>query len=927
MRPLNISASQAEKYYYQKDPIFTHNSKWHGSLAEKFKLKGEVLQKDFANIIAGNNLKGNQIIQDGTSKDGKAEHRAGIDIPLSAPKSVSILGIHADDKRLINAHEKAVEATIKYVEDNYLYARKTKNYITKKILTGQSLVATFQHSISRSNDPQLHSHCLILNMTELDGKYRATCNDLIFRDQRLINNIYQSELSKNVYDLGYDIEKKEDGKWEIAGIKKEWIDTFSKRVKEIDKAEESLKEQLPDASDAVLRNKAVLESRSNKSKITEKELRALWEKQVKKKDIKKAVVKSLDRAPKSPDNAVKTAQLAYKIIHDSESAFSKKQLLDVSLRLSRGKFLWHNIYSAFENLRKSNEIIYINEIEGKEGVPESYFTSKEMKQLEQSIVEDFLKAQNTYESLADKKIVVKKIGKNFSFFTKGQKQAVEHVLTSKDKFILIQGDSGTGKTTCLKAIKTILETQNNKIPLRGLAYTGKAQKELQEKASITAGTIHKFLLADNEKQRGGIWIVDEASMVGSVQTRDLMDRAKNEDARIVFIGDKHQLKSIQAGKPFEDLQKVNGTKVIRLNQVLRQKTDHMKNIVDNIKKYQNRDDFNGITDSFRTLKSTGNAIQLKNAQNRLQKIQKDYLKSNADTLVLTPKNDERTKLNEAIRKSLQEQKLIGKENLEVTIKSPQPLMGVKRFFAGNYDVGQTAFVYAPKGSHLNGKEVVIIGRNLENNSIQVKTPNGKESIINLKAEKNVRINPYAPEERQISTGDQIVFLKNEKSLNVQNGLKGSVEQINKNGEIKVHINENQTVNFNFKQFAYFDHGYALSIHKSQGQTAKETLYLANSKNSPMNKSNFLYVSASRAENNVRVYTDDLPKIKEQFLENQEKTSTLIFNKKSAGFIKKDLPWIKEIPRKNSNNHKDGFHHIRTLLKARTEKQIEVEIER
>jgi conjugative relaxase-like TrwC/TraI family protein len=192
MRPLNISASQAKDYYYQKDPCFNAptNSRWHGELAQEMGLASFTVQPGiFQNIIAGNNLKGKQVVKDGINTDGVSEHRAAVDIPLSAPKSVSILALHCGDRKLIKARETAVEKSIEYLEKNYIYARQTNNHRTCAFKTGKGLFATFNHSTSRANDPQLHTHTLIMNMTQTAKGFRAVYNDEIFRDQQLINYV------------------------------------------------------------------------------------------------------------------------------------------------------------------------------------------------------------------------------------------------------------------------------------------------------------------------------------------------------------------------------------------------------------------------------------------------------------------------------------------------------------------------------------------------------------------------------------------------------------------------------------------------------------------------------------------------------------------------------------------------------------------
>jgi conjugative relaxase-like TrwC/TraI family protein len=99
-------------------------------------------------------------------------------------------------------------------------------------------------------------------------------------------------------DLGYDIISDSNGKWEIAGIKKEWIDLFSKRSAKIDQVEAEIKEkQSHHINDTNIRNEAVLSSRPDKDiHMTEEELKRLWENQLHKKDIELAACRSKNKS-------------------------------------------------------------------------------------------------------------------------------------------------------------------------------------------------------------------------------------------------------------------------------------------------------------------------------------------------------------------------------------------------------------------------------------------------------------------------------------------------------------------------------------------------------------------------------------------------------------------------------------------------------
>ncbi|HBA55355.1 MAG TPA: hypothetical protein DCZ04_13115, partial [Syntrophorhabdus aromaticivorans] len=139
------------------------------------------------------------------------------------------------------------------------------------------------------------------------------------------------------------------------------------------------------------------------------------------------------------------------------------------------------------------------------------------------------------------------------YLTADQKKALEHILTSQDRVIGIQGDAGTGKTSMLHAAREELERKGYIV--RGMTFTGKASKELQTGAGVESQTLHSFLpkaqtpeFTPSEKEA---WFVDEVSMVGSKQMGELVNAAKKANARVILVGDTKQLQSIEAGRMFQ----------------------------------------------------------------------------------------------------------------------------------------------------------------------------------------------------------------------------------------------------------------------------------------------------------------------------------------------------------------------------------------
>ncbi len=103
-------------------------------------------------------------------------------------------------------------------------------------------------------------------------------------------------------------------------------------------------------------------------------------------------------------------------------------------------------------------------------------------------------------------------------------------------------------------------------------------------------------------------------------------------------------------------------------------------------------------------------------------------------------------------------------------------------------------------------------------------------------------------DRAFASGDRIMFLRNERGLEVKNGTLGTVEQVNQQG-MAVRTDDGRRVAFDTKDYAHVDHGYAATIHKAQGMTVDRVQMLA----TPGGNSHLTYVGLSRHRQQVDLY--------------------------------------------------------------------------
>lgn len=237
------SAADAAGYYSSKDNYYFLDdmpTQWLGEGARELGLEGPVDLDTFTGILHGSLPNGVVL---GKDVQGAHVHRPGHDFTFSAPKSVSMLILAGGDKRLLEAHHDAVKETLAIMEQ-MVSARDTKDGVTRITPTGKMVAALFTHDTSRNLDPQIHTHAVVANVTELDGKWKALATDAIhgagfietvYRNQITYGKIYRNLLKGKAEDIGYET-LPTGGRhdlWEIKGFTGEVLDEFSSRHREI----------------------------------------------------------------------------------------------------------------------------------------------------------------------------------------------------------------------------------------------------------------------------------------------------------------------------------------------------------------------------------------------------------------------------------------------------------------------------------------------------------------------------------------------------------------------------------------------------------------------------------------------------------------------------------------------------------------------
>jgi len=189
-------------------------------------------------------------------------------------------------------------------------------------------------------------------------------------------------------------------------------------------------------------------------------------------------------------------------------------------------------------------------------------------------ITEFLRTASHLPPIDSAKALTWVEGKAGLVLTEEQRQAVQ--LALEQKFMVITGGPGTGKTTILNSLIKILEAKHLRIHLA--SPTGRAAKRLAEVTGREAMTIHRLL---GVSPKGGfvhnrqhpletdIVVLDECSMLELPLALHLM-HAIPLSASVVLVGDADQLPSVGPGTVLRDLLDFTGVPSLRLTRIFRQ---------------------------------------------------------------------------------------------------------------------------------------------------------------------------------------------------------------------------------------------------------------------------------------------------------------------------------------------------------------------
>jgi conjugative relaxase-like TrwC/TraI family protein len=848
-------ANAQGNYYSEGDRI---HGEWHGKLAEQWGLKGEVNEEHFARLANGQHpITGEQLVRYQAAREyvnergetvSTMEHRAGWDATFSAPKSVSLTALVGGDEAVRMAHRESVKVALAELE-KYVQARIGGNHPAET--TSKWVAASFEHDSARPVDgyaaPQLHTHVVFFNLTETEnGEMRSLQPRELYRSQQYATAIYRSELALHLRELGYEVEQGRSGQPEIKGYTTEYLDASSPRSREI--REHLAEHGVRGAGAAQI---AAHQTRDDKlPAITHEEMQETHQEMAAQYGhqpelvIREAHNRHVNEQPSLQKYQMVESALTYARERNLErhAVTDERELMRDTLKRSMGDASFAEVRSQFETRVQSRDLV---EVESRS--PSRAFTTKEMIGYERDNIAYMRHGQNQHQPMVNSE-TWREIEENHSHLSGSQRAAVEQIVSSQDKIMGLEGVAGAGKTTSLAAVREAAEHEGYEV--RGLAPTSRAAHKLAE-SGIESETLQRHLRREeqSDESQKRLYVLDESSLASTKQMNEFLHRLHTDD-RVLLVGDTRQHEAVEAGRPYQQLQEA-GMQTARLDEIVRQEDPALKEAVEQLA----RGDVFGAIEN---LDRQGRVHEIVGREERLTEIAHDYAREPQGTLVISPDNESRRELNGLIHREMQERGDVSQDEHKLhVLDSRQEMTGADRQWAGQYEEGDV--VRYARGSKVLGIEPGEYARveqvDAKENRVTIERGNGEHQTYDPRRLAGVAV--YHETERAFSEGDRVQFTAPSKDLHVANRELGTIEKINDAGDVQIRMDLGRDVAFNIREHPHLDHGYAVTSHSSQGQTAERVLVHVDTElGEQLVNSRMAYVSVSRGQHDAEIYTND-----------------------------------------------------------------------
>jgi conjugative relaxase-like TrwC/TraI family protein len=838
-------------YYTQNE---TQHGEWLGIGAERLGLKmgGVVTREAFMHLCDNQHpLTGEQL-----TPQNFRERRIYFDFVCSPPKSVSILAVTMNDRRIIQAHKEASQLAMRELE-SFAASRVRKGGVQEQNrVTGNLISAAFLHTTSRSLDPQLHTHFVLFNATwdKKEGRWKALQTGDMFGAINYGTAVYRNELVKRLHQIGYTT-RRTGSAFEVDGVDPKLIERFSKRSQQRDMAVKRQETKLGRKLTKKEVAHVVHQSRPKKLKgLSDEQVRdqQLGEIGFFEKRVLRKVVAGADAQPKDfrervgPDDA-----LAHGLAHvfERRSVAPQHKILEAALAKGCGQM---DLGRLKDNLAADDKLVRVG----------SEFSTREILTKELSLIRTVNAGIDAVKPITRRYEPPDRLGPD-------QRKALAHILTSPDRFTGFRGLAGSGKSTALVELATAL--------CRGgydgifCAPTASAAATLRNEVSYLGKTMTlQKLLADSELHRqlspGAVVVLDEAGAVGLDDMARLFEIIRRNNCRVVLSGDTGQHSSVPRGDALRIIEQYSSYRFSELTTIRRQKPAAFREIVELAATKQ--------TDkAFAKLVELGAVTEVPaedhggRAQTLYQRAADAYVsatKQGKSALLVSPTWAEIEAVTDKVRESLKADGVISPDESTHCVFDSLSWTVAQKKNASQFEPGQRLRFIRRTKKFEHGETVEVVA--VAETGLRVRRPDGTE-VDFIPSTSAASFDVGESRELKVAAGDWLLLQANHGKEFI-NGERVQVKRL-AGGAIELADGRTMPVGFNT-----FTHGYAVTSHSSQGKTVDEVLLVASSKSfAAVNREQF-YVSISRGRERVHVFTDDSELLARRVADSHERKAAI-----------------------------------------------------
>jgi len=819
---------------------------WIGMGAQQLGLKpGEVVTRDaFLRLCDNQHPESGQQL----TPQQFRERRIYFDFVCSPPKSVSILAVTMNDRRIIEAHNEASGIALRELEQ-FATTRIRKGGIQEQDrVTGNLVGAAFVHTTSRALDPQLHTHFVLFNATwdAKEKRWKALQTGDMFGALNYGTEVYRNELAKRLHQLGYQT-RRTGTAFEIEGVEAKFIERFSKRSQQRDMAVKRQEQKLGRKLTKQEVSHVVHQSRPKKLKgasdeqVREQQLGEIgfFEKRTLRK-----VVADANGQPKDFTQRIGTDEaVAHGVSHvfERNSVVPQHKILEAALVKGRGQL---DLKQLKEELNGNTKLVHVG----------SEFSTRDILAKELFLIRTVNAGIDALKPIAHDYEPSSQLGPD-------QRKALAHVLASPDQFTGFRGLAGSGKSTALAELDSALCRRGHTAIF--CAPTASAANTLRKDVYLgTTMTLQK-LLADPGAHlpRGSVVVLDEAGAVGLDDMARVFELARLKDCRVILSGDTGQHASVTRGDALRILEQYSGYRFSELTTIRRQKPAAFREIVELAAAKQ--------TDkAFAKLLELGAVTEALTDDGQLyQRAADAYLsatKQGKSALLVSPTWSEIEAVTDKVRETLKADGVLGQQDEPVTVFDSLSWTEAQKKNASQFEPGQRLRFVRKTKKFERGETAEVVA--VTENGLRVRRPDGLE-VDFIPSGSAASFDVGEARELKVAAGDWLLLQANHGKEFI-NGERVQVREI-QNGRIALADGRSLPAGFNT-----FTHGYAVTSHSSQSKTVDDVLLVASSKSfAAVNREQF-YVSISRGRERCHVFTDDADLLARRVTDSHERKAAV-----------------------------------------------------